>query len=459
MAEATFYVRSRGKISGPYDIVALQKLVRRGLLARIGEISQDRATWNRAGDYDELFPSKSGVAEESSAVENVALAAAVTTVPETAASADEAMYFYLRGGAPIGPVSLPILQLLARQGALQTQELCWSQGSEFSTPAGKLPELFASFIARDAATGGQPGSAAIPAAGKSLPYRRILSETNLTCQIVGIIVGFSLLLCLNLPIGIVNGQTQWWWSIIGQPHTGAAPLLLFYILFAALAAGLVGAIVRGLVRAWTFIGISALSFILFFVSGLNESAGGGELFFSLTVFYLSAALLGLALFRTKVQDAPAGRMTQAIMGGGLLFCILIVAILSVTRAESLEPRRMLGTDSLPGWCVLAITIGIVGVGAAVAASILGLCAARRTFSRAVNSATIGNAAAAIILPLVAAFIVVCGVANAIWDRDAAMIIFLSFRVLAIFAAFVALMSAGFFELFIASHVTAPPARG
>jgi hypothetical protein len=63
MADELYYMRVRGKISGPFDIASLQKLVRRGALSRIHEISGDRATWNAAGQYDDLFPN-AGVATE-----------------------------------------------------------------------------------------------------------------------------------------------------------------------------------------------------------------------------------------------------------------------------------------------------------------------------------------------------------------------------------------------------------
>ena len=56
MADEAFYVRVRGKISGPFDIPTLQKLVRRGELSRIHEISRDRTAWSTAGEFEDLFP-------------------------------------------------------------------------------------------------------------------------------------------------------------------------------------------------------------------------------------------------------------------------------------------------------------------------------------------------------------------------------------------------------------------
>ena len=453
MAEATFYVRNRGKISGPFDTAALQKMVRRGLLSRIQEVSADRATWSRAGEYEDLFPARemaaeaSPVSEDLAPVEPAPVAAPVSTV--------DGMYYYLRDGTTVGPISLSILQMLTRQGALGGGDLCWAEGAQVATPAGHLPALATIFANRNEGRADLDyQTQQTPASAPSRP-RRILAETNTACQIVGIIVGFVLLLFLNLPLGTTEGQARWWWDVLKAPHNGTAAVLLFFTFFAGIAAGIVGAAVRGLVRAWTFIGISALSFILVFVASLNQSTSGGGLFFSLTVFYVSAALVGLGAFRTKVPNAQSGRIFQGILGGSLLFCILIVAILSVTQVDDFDIRKALDTETLPGWMVLALTVAVIGVVAALAASILGLCGVRQRYSRGVNGALIANAAAAIILPLLAAFIVVCGIASRVYEAQSGMAIFLAFRLLSIIGAFLALMGAGFFELFVASDVAMP----
>ncbi|HEX4054692.1 MAG TPA: hypothetical protein VHX86_10545 [Tepidisphaeraceae bacterium] len=56
MADSGFFLRVRGKVSGPFDLPGLQKLVRRGMLSRIHEISSDQVTWNTAGEFEDLFP-------------------------------------------------------------------------------------------------------------------------------------------------------------------------------------------------------------------------------------------------------------------------------------------------------------------------------------------------------------------------------------------------------------------
>ena len=55
-----YYVRARGKISGPFDLVGLQKLIRRNALSRMHEVSSDRREWAPAGQFEELFPAVTG---------------------------------------------------------------------------------------------------------------------------------------------------------------------------------------------------------------------------------------------------------------------------------------------------------------------------------------------------------------------------------------------------------------
>jgi len=56
MPEAGFFVRVRGRVSGPFDIEALRRMARTGALSRIHEVSPDRTSWARASDYEDLFP-------------------------------------------------------------------------------------------------------------------------------------------------------------------------------------------------------------------------------------------------------------------------------------------------------------------------------------------------------------------------------------------------------------------
>jgi hypothetical protein len=56
MGTATYFVRTRGRVTGPFDRETLQKLVRRGAVSRVHEVSADRVNWSSAGEYEDLFP-------------------------------------------------------------------------------------------------------------------------------------------------------------------------------------------------------------------------------------------------------------------------------------------------------------------------------------------------------------------------------------------------------------------
>ncbi len=56
MAGETFFVRSRGKVTGPYDVTGLQRLAKLGMLSRVHEISTDKQTWSSAASVPGVLP-------------------------------------------------------------------------------------------------------------------------------------------------------------------------------------------------------------------------------------------------------------------------------------------------------------------------------------------------------------------------------------------------------------------
>ncbi len=59
MAENDYFVRYRGRVTGPFSPDALARLVRLGTVSRVHELSLDQVTWRQAGSVEELF-SRSG---------------------------------------------------------------------------------------------------------------------------------------------------------------------------------------------------------------------------------------------------------------------------------------------------------------------------------------------------------------------------------------------------------------
>jgi S1-C subfamily serine protease len=162
--ESLFYVRVRGKISGPFDIAALQKLVRRGGLSRIHEISSDRATWSAAGEFEDLFPSTpaSLPPQPTAAVETSAEQQVIEPQAAVVTSPSEILYYYTQRGSTVGPVRLSILKTLAENGTLRKDDLVWRENSDTGAPAAQTPVLAPIFAGQNSSQ--QPTGRLEPAA-------------------------------------------------------------------------------------------------------------------------------------------------------------------------------------------------------------------------------------------------------------------------------------------------------
>ena len=66
MPENEYYVRSKGRIAGPFTVEKLQILVRRGTISRVDEVSSDRVIWSRAAEFVDLFPVSQSVVKKVS---------------------------------------------------------------------------------------------------------------------------------------------------------------------------------------------------------------------------------------------------------------------------------------------------------------------------------------------------------------------------------------------------------
>jgi uncharacterized RDD family membrane protein YckC len=202
-----YYVRARGKINGPFDAAALQKLVRRGMLSRMHEISSDRQSWTPAGEVEELFPIAMGARAVVADKEPTSYEHAE---PPPARPTAAANYYYVQAGTTVGPVPLSVLTALAQNGTLQPNDTCWAEGGQVAVSAGQLPALAQAFSARRAPLAYQ------------IPVYRAGSYGGFWIRVVAalidaVIVGIpAFVICLI--IGILAG--------VGQREGGGLILLL-----------------------------------------------------------------------------------------------------------------------------------------------------------------------------------------------------------------------------------------
>lgn len=143
--EATYYIRHRGRTTGPFPAGELPTLVRRGALGRAHQISRDGQTWVAASAVPGLF---GGTFDD-----------AVAAAPTDASTADP-MMFYAHGGDTFGPMPLPLLVALLRGGKVPADSQVWSDAD---------PQRFSAYQHPQSSHVDVPESAANPESGASRP--------------------------------------------------------------------------------------------------------------------------------------------------------------------------------------------------------------------------------------------------------------------------------------------------
>ncbi len=181
MAEIQYFIRSRGRITGPHSVPAVQKQARRGTLSKYDELSSDGTEWAHAGDFVDLFPTAGQTGQNHRRL----VQPPARTSPESDAVA---RYFYSRNGATYGPMPLNLLVTLARNGSLAASEMVWREGGEASRADG-VPYLASIFTFNPSATTTQVSQ---------VEGQRDQSATKIilvvTCVAVGLVGLFGLLL-------------------------------------------------------------------------------------------------------------------------------------------------------------------------------------------------------------------------------------------------------------------------
>src|SRR5438045_3698942 len=149
-----YFIRARGKITGPFDVPGLQKLVRRGLLSRVHEISSDRLNWSMAGEFEELFPARAAAAAQAAHGSPPFVEQASTSEfgshadPEQSARPQAVLkFYYAQAGKTIGPVPLGVLEALADNGTLRATDPVWQENAQVAAPACQVPHLASRFSA------------------------------------------------------------------------------------------------------------------------------------------------------------------------------------------------------------------------------------------------------------------------------------------------------------------------
>src|SRR4051794_12449574 len=118
MSESNWYIRSRGRIFGPFTTVQLESMRERGQFTRIHEVSRDRQTWTGAASVSELFGRTDGrhLPPQGEGYLLTGSEPSTYEAPEGSYAANPGpvdfspTWFYARGGVHQGPVSYLDLQ-------------------------------------------------------------------------------------------------------------------------------------------------------------------------------------------------------------------------------------------------------------------------------------------------------------------------------------------------------------
>lgn len=220
---SSYYVRSQGKVLGPFSFEDLKAKAAKGHLKKTDQISTDKKAWQPARGVEGLFaPSpkapKPVPAEPAAAVKELELVEVqlIEDEPlEAAIAEEEAEWHYcLPGdGQTQGPVLESKLRKLLQSGRLPQDTLVWNETLSDWVEATRIPALFGG-----RARGGadpvlftevplmEPGAAYPAGSGSHLPIPP-LASTSLILGILGVVLGIVglILTLIKAEVGFVIG--------------------------------------------------------------------------------------------------------------------------------------------------------------------------------------------------------------------------------------------------------------
>src|SRR4051794_30265699 len=113
----SYFVRFRGRVSGPFTLERLRGMAYAGQLGPIHEVSTDRAAWGPASTVAGLLPDAPGAAP----------APAPAPAPKAADPPPDRWYYLDARGVRVGPLSAQDLLDLADDGSITGATEVWSK--------------------------------------------------------------------------------------------------------------------------------------------------------------------------------------------------------------------------------------------------------------------------------------------------------------------------------------------
>ena len=131
-----YYVRIRGRVSGPFEVDQLKSMIQRGRFSRAHEVSDDGTDWRAAANEETLFPNATPKSQQSHATPKEEV-----NLQPVAAPPKTVEWHYSMNGEQLGPTSLANLQSLLAQGSLNENSKVWTNGMGDWRPIKEVPDL------------------------------------------------------------------------------------------------------------------------------------------------------------------------------------------------------------------------------------------------------------------------------------------------------------------------------
>lgn len=147
--QAIYFVRSMGKITGPFDIERLKRLRARGQFGPASDVSTDKRHWEPWSSLEELSP-QPGKSRHIDLSPRAVDAEPQTSSVEKAAPPVAPEWYYAGDTGAMGPVSRGELLKLLSGGALTKSSLVWQEGMQDWQPLEDVPDLAKSMAGKAA---------------------------------------------------------------------------------------------------------------------------------------------------------------------------------------------------------------------------------------------------------------------------------------------------------------------
>lgn len=134
-----YFVRARGKITGPFSVKQLKTLHEQGRLSPSFEISTDRQDWKPAKTLTNVF---GGGGRKKQNRSKSAEGGRQSDPQQQTVPTDDGSWYYNVNGQQVGPITFAELRSVAANNQLQPTDFVWRAGDPEWQPASQVASLF-----------------------------------------------------------------------------------------------------------------------------------------------------------------------------------------------------------------------------------------------------------------------------------------------------------------------------